>query len=99
MTGRLDDVLAAVQEQKGPLGKFVYDPSIHDEAKEFLANGNGLVSDVRGGRGTLGKLATDDTLFTEWRQIGANLQQATAKLNTNDGTAGKFSPIRSSTTT
>jgi hypothetical protein len=74
-----------VQDQKGTLGKLLYDPSVHDEAKQFLANGNDLVSDVRSGRGTLGKLATDDTLFTYWKQIGENLQQTTSKLNTDNG--------------
>ncbi len=88
--GRLDDVMGAVQEQKGSLGKFVYDPSMHDSAKQFLANSNGLLSDVRAGRGTLGKLATDDTLFSAWRETGVNLRDATAKLNSSESTAGKF---------
>ena len=88
--GRLDNMMSAVQQQKGSLGKFIYDPSLHDSARQFLDNGNGLLSDVRAGRGTLGKLATDDELYATWRQTGENLKQATAKLNSNDSSAGKF---------
>jgi phospholipid/cholesterol/gamma-HCH transport system substrate-binding protein len=79
-----------VQQQKGTLGKLIYDSSFHDNALQLLANSNNLLGDVRAGRGTLGKLATDDSLFTSFRQIGTNLQTATAKLNDNNSTAGKF---------
>jgi phospholipid/cholesterol/gamma-HCH transport system substrate-binding protein len=82
--------MSAVEQQKGSLGKFIFDPSIHESARQFLNNGNALLSDVREGRGTLGKLATDDTLFATWRQTGQNLRDATANLNSKDSTAGKF---------
>ena len=88
--GRLDNVMSAVQQQKGSLGKFIYDPSLHESARQFLNNGNALLSDVHAGRGTLGKLATDDSLFATWRQTGQNLSNATANLNSKDSTAGKF---------
>jgi phospholipid/cholesterol/gamma-HCH transport system substrate-binding protein len=82
--------LGAVEEQKGSLGKFIYDPAIHESARQFLGNGNALLADVHAGRGTLGKLATDDTLFATWRQTGQNLRDATANLNSKDSTAGRF---------
>jgi phospholipid/cholesterol/gamma-HCH transport system substrate-binding protein len=82
--------MSAVEQQKGSLGKFIFDPSVHDSARQFLSNGNALLSDVNAGRGTLGKLATDDTLFATWRQTGQNLSNATANLNSRDSTAGKF---------
>ena len=42
VTGHVDNVLAAVEDQKGTLGKLVYDPSFHDDAKNFLDNSNAL---------------------------------------------------------
>jgi phospholipid/cholesterol/gamma-HCH transport system substrate-binding protein len=68
----------------------VYDPAVHDEARQMLANSNALIADVRNGKGTIGKLATDDSLFVKYREIGENLATATAKLNSNEGTTGKF---------
>jgi len=79
-----------VQAQKGSLGKFVYDPSIHENAKQFIEKGNALMTDVRAGKGTLGKLTTDETFYEKWRTVGTNLESATAKLNSNQTTAGKF---------
>jgi len=90
-TGRADDVLAAVQQQKGSLGKFIYDPALHTEATQLMQKGNTMLDDIHAGKGTLGKLATDDSLFQEWKQTGANLSTLSSKLNRNDGTAGKFS--------
>jgi len=82
--------MAAVDQQKGSLGKFIFDPSFHDNAKQFLDSGNALLSDVRAGRGTLGKLATDDELYATWRQAGENVKQVTADLNSPNSSAGKF---------
>ncbi len=87
---RVDDVLAAVQQQKGSLGKFIYDPAFHDNANNFLSGGNALIADVRAGRGTLGKLATDDSLFAMLRETSQNVRDATAKLNSNQTTVGKM---------
>jgi phospholipid/cholesterol/gamma-HCH transport system substrate-binding protein len=82
--------MGAVEEQKGSLGKLIYDPSLHQSAVQFLNNGNALLADVHAGRGTLGKLATDDELYMTWRQTGQNLSNATANLNSRNTTAGKF---------
>jgi phospholipid/cholesterol/gamma-HCH transport system substrate-binding protein len=68
----------------------VYDPSMHDNANQLIANANGMVSDVRAGRGTLGKLVTDDSLFLTLRQAAQDVKDATAKLDSNEGTAGKI---------
>src|ERR1039458_4748869 len=64
--------------------------SWQDSAKQFVDNGNALLTDVRAGKGTLGKLATDDSLYTQYRQVGENLSSATAKMNANETTIGKF---------
>ncbi|MBI3668882.1 MAG: MCE family protein [Acidobacteria bacterium] len=87
--GKVEHMVDSVEAGNGTLGK-VYDPSIHDNAKQFLEKGNLLITDVRAGKGTLGKLTTDEELYARWRAIGANLESATAKLNSNQTTAGKF---------
>jgi phospholipid/cholesterol/gamma-HCH transport system substrate-binding protein len=68
----------------------MYDPTLYDQAKQALSNGNEVISDVRAGKGTLGKLATDDTLYNKLRDTSTNLATATAKLNDNNTTAGKL---------
>jgi phospholipid/cholesterol/gamma-HCH transport system substrate-binding protein len=68
----------------------MYDPTLYDQAKEAVANGNAVFGDVRAGKGTFGKLATDDTLYNKLRDTSSNLAAATAKLNDNTSTAGKL---------
>jgi len=72
------------------MGKLLYDPTLYDQAKEALTNGNAVLGDVRAGKGTLGKLATDETLYNKLRDASSNLSEATAKLNQNTNTAGKL---------
>ena len=79
-----------MRAQKGTLGKLIYDPSLYNEAKQAMANGNAVLGDVRAGKGTLGKLATDDSLFSELKKSSENISSATAKLNDNTTTAGKL---------
>ncbi len=61
VAGRVDNVLEAVQNQQGTLGKLIYEPTIHESAKKLIDNGNAFLADIRAGKGTLGKLATDDS--------------------------------------
>src|SRR5438270_505813 len=75
---------------EGTLGKLLTDPSLYDEAKQAISNGNAVISDVRSGKGSLGKLASDDELYNKLRDSSNNLANATAKLNDNTTTAGKL---------
>ena len=72
---KADDVLGAVRDQKGTVGKLIYDPSAYDSVKGVADKGNALLGDVREGKGTLGKLVTDDTLFTNLRDASANVRE------------------------
>jgi phospholipid/cholesterol/gamma-HCH transport system substrate-binding protein len=83
-------ILTDVRAQKGTIGKLIYDPSLYDQAKQAMTNGNAMIGDIRAGKGTLGKLATDDSLFTELKKSSENISNATAKLNDNTTTAGKL---------
>jgi phospholipid/cholesterol/gamma-HCH transport system substrate-binding protein len=83
-------MLDAIQQQKGAFGKFIYDPAIHDSARQFLDKGNGLMDDIKNGKGTISKLLYDDSLFATYKQAGTNLANATAKLDSNEGTLGKM---------
>jgi phospholipid/cholesterol/gamma-HCH transport system substrate-binding protein len=68
----------------------MYDPTLYDQAKEAVANGNAVLRDARAGKGTLGKLTTDDALYNKLRDTSANLATASAKLNENTTTVGKL---------
>ena len=83
-------LLADVRAQKGTIGKLMYDPTLYDQAKQAITNGNAMIGDVRAGKGTFGKLATDDTLYNKLRDTSSNLASASAKLNDNTTTAGKL---------
>src|SRR5271157_3152807 len=83
-------ILSDVREQKGTIGKLLYDPSLYDEAKKALDNGSTLISDLKAGKGTLGKLVTDETLYNKLRDASTNIDTASAKLNKSDNTVGKL---------
>ena len=97
--GKVDDVLTAVQDQKGTIGHLVYDPALYNNVKGATDKTNALLGDVRAGKGTLGKLVTDDALYTNCETPSANVRDASAKMNSNQGTIGKCSTIRRCTTT
>ncbi len=79
-----------MEQQKGTIGKLVYDPSFYNSAKSLMDKGNTLLDGVNEGKGTLGKLVHDDALYTNLRDASANVREATGKLNSNQGTHRKI---------
>ena len=73
VAGRVDNVLEAVQNKQGTLGKLVYDSDIHDSAKKLIDNGNALLADVRGRQGharkTRDRRLACSTSTSRWAKI------------------------------
>ena len=87
---RLDRIVTAVEDQKGSVGKLIYDKQLYNNLNSSVAQVNGLLSDISNGRGSLGKLVTDDTLYTRANATIDRLNAIADNVNNGNGTIGKL---------
>jgi phospholipid/cholesterol/gamma-HCH transport system substrate-binding protein len=87
---RLDRIVSAVEDQKGSVGKLIYDKQLYNNLNSSVAQVNGLLSDIDNGRGSLGKLMTDDTLYTRANTTIDKLNAIADNVNNGNGTIGKL---------
>ena len=67
-SGRVDTMLAGVEQGKGNIGKLLQDEELYTRLNGIAAEGQKLLTDVRSGKGTISKLLYDDTLYQEIRR-------------------------------
>ncbi len=104
ITENLEVVSTRLRDGEGTLGKLLSDDTGYNElvaaieeirgaaqnAREFMANAQGLVDQVKSGEGTLGTLIYDDTVGNDIKASAANLRELSAKLNSGEGTLGRL---------
>lgn len=89
IVGRVDGLLAGVEQGKGNLGLFLKDRELYDRLNGIAAESQQLLSDVRNGHGTLSKLIYDDSLYQQVQLPIRRLDAILADLQAGQGTAGK----------
>ena len=89
IVGRVDSLLAGVEQGKGNLGLLLKDRELYDRLNGIVGEGQKLLADVRTGNGTLSKLLYDDSLYQEFRAPIKRLDAILADLQNGQGTAGK----------
>jgi phospholipid/cholesterol/gamma-HCH transport system substrate-binding protein len=87
---RLDRIVSAVEDQKGSVGKLIYDKQLYNNLNSSVAQVGSLLSDIDNGRGSLGKLITDDTLYTRASTTIDKLNAIAENVNNGNGTIGKL---------
>lgn len=90
IAGRVDTLLAGVEEGKGNLGLFLKDRELYDRLNGIAAEGQQLLRDVRTGKGTLSKLIYDDQLYNDLQSPLRRIDALLADLQSGQGTAGKL---------
>jgi phospholipid/cholesterol/gamma-HCH transport system substrate-binding protein len=88
--GRVDNLLAGVEQGKGNIGKFVKDEELYNRLNGIAGEAQKLLTDVRSGGGTFSKLIYDDSLYQEIRQPIKRIDALLADLQAGQGTAGKM---------
>lgn len=88
--GRVDNLLAGVEQGKGNIGKFIKDEELYTRLNGIAAESQKLITDVRSGGGTISKLIYDDSLYQEIRRPIQRLDTILAGLEAGQGTAGKL---------
>lgn len=90
IVGRLDSILEAIQDQKGTVGKIVYDPTLINQINQTLASLQKLMNAVSSGQGTVGKLVASDELYNKMNGSVDHLNRLLDSVEHGEGTIGKF---------
>jgi phospholipid/cholesterol/gamma-HCH transport system substrate-binding protein len=88
--GRIDALLAGVEQGKGNIGMLLKDDQLMNSLNGIAVEGQGLLKDVRTGKGTLSKLIYTDDLYNEFRAPMKRVDAILADLQAGQGTAGKL---------
>jgi phospholipid/cholesterol/gamma-HCH transport system substrate-binding protein len=100
----LQQITDKINHGEGTLGKLVNSPELHDQllatvgeiqtaaaqAKEFVANAEGIMAQVKSGQGTLGTLIYDPKAAADIRASIADIRSVSDKLAKGEGTLGKL---------
>ncbi len=90
LVNRMDRILVAVEDQKGSVGKLIYDKDLYNNLDSAVAQVNGMLGDINKGRGSLGKLLNDDTMYTRLNSTIEKLNSIADTVNSGNGTLGKL---------
>jgi phospholipid/cholesterol/gamma-HCH transport system substrate-binding protein len=98
------DITTKLNQGEGTLGKLINDPKLHDEllatvtdiknaaagAKDFMANAQGIVDQIKAGKGAIGALVFDEEAGKNIKDTVANLHAVSEKLAKGEGSLGKL---------
>jgi phospholipid/cholesterol/gamma-HCH transport system substrate-binding protein len=94
---RVDRIVGAIEDQRGSVGKLIYDQKLYDNLNSSVEQVNGMLTEISKGRGSVGKLIYDDTLYQHSLTTVDKLNTAIDKVNTmadninkGNGTLGKL---------
>jgi phospholipid/cholesterol/gamma-HCH transport system substrate-binding protein len=87
---RLDRIVSAVEDQKGSVGKLIYDKQLYNNLNSSVKQVNGMLNDISNGHGSLGKLLTDDTMYTKANAAIDKLNTIADSINNGNGTIPKL---------
>jgi len=93
----LQDITTKLSKGQGTLGKLINDPALHDEliatvgqAREFIANAQGVIDQVKSGKGALGAALYDEQAANNLKVTLQDLRDVSDKLAKGEGTLGKL---------
>ena len=88
--GRLDGLIAIVENGQGNIGKLIKDDSLYDRLNSTAGEVEQLVKDVKNSNGTISHLLYDDQLYNDIRKPIQRMDDMLAQLQAGKGTAGKL---------
>lgn len=87
---RMDRIVAAIEQGKGSIGKFIYDPTLFNKLNATLNEVQGVVNAVSQGKGSIGKLVMDDELYRKANASVDKLTKIVDEIDRGQGTVGKL---------
>jgi len=87
---RVDDIVSAIQEGKGSVGKIINDPELYNRANQTVAQLQQLTNQITEGKGSIGKLLYSDELYDRINDSVTKLNKIVDDVNTGKGNLGKL---------
>ena len=87
---RVDDIVSAIQNGKGSVGKIINDPELYNRANSTVAQLQRLTSQISEGKGSIGKLLNSDELYDKINDSVTKLNKIVDDINAGKGSAGKL---------
>src|SRR5580658_5381072 len=88
--GRMDGLLAIVENGQGNIGKLIKDDALYDRLNATAGELQDLVKDVRNSNGTLSHLLYDPALYEDLRKPLQRIDDMLAQVQQGKGTLGKL---------
>ena len=89
IVGRVDGLLAIVENGQGNIGKLIKDDTLYDRLNATAGEVEQLVKDVKNSNGTISHLLYDDTLYNDIRKPIQRLDDMLAQVQQGKGTRGQ----------
>ena len=87
---RVDDIVAAIQNGKGSVGKIINDPELYNRANATIAQLQKLTNQVSEGKGSIGKLLYSEELYDRINDSVTKLNKMVDDVNSGKGNLGKL---------
>jgi phospholipid/cholesterol/gamma-HCH transport system substrate-binding protein len=87
---RVDDIVSAIQNGKGSVGKIINDPELYNRANTTIAQLQRLTTQVSEGKGSIGKLLYSDDLYDRINDSVTKLNKMVDDVNSGKGNLGKL---------
>jgi phospholipid/cholesterol/gamma-HCH transport system substrate-binding protein len=87
---RADDIVFAIQNGKGSVGRLINDPELYNRANTMVAQLQRLTTQINEGKGSIGKLLYSDELYNKINDSVTKLNKIVDDVNAGKGNAGKF---------
>ena len=88
--GRVDDIVASIQNGKGSVGKIINDPELYNRANAMVSQLQKLTNEVSSGKGSIGKLLYSDELYDKINDSVGKLNKMIDDVNSGKGNLGKI---------
>ena len=96
---RADDIVSAIQNGRGSVGRLINDPELYNRANTTVAQLQRLTTQIAEGKGSIGKLLYSDELYDKINDSVTNLNRIVDDVNSGKGTPANSSKTSSFTTT
>lgn len=87
---RVDDIVLAIQNGKGSVGKIINDPELYNRANAMVGELQKLANQINEGKGSIGKLLYSNELYDKINDSVTKLNKIVDDVNAGKGTAGKL---------
>ena len=90
LVGRLDTIVARVENGNGSIAKIINDPALFDNANATLNKLQHIADEIQNGKGSIGKLLSSDELYNKVNGSLDKLNNTMDSIERGEGSLGKF---------